>query len=1095
MPQPRPTTSVWIRVLGGFSAHGPGGALPLESAKTEALLAYLALSPGEHLRTTIEALLWSDLPAERAARNLRHAVWNIRRAFAPCGVTVVTSDRRHLAFAPDPNVRVDALALLAVRDAIRRGIDPVSAWTAELPFEAFRDLLAGVTIQGAPIFEEWLLCERERLGAAAHEVLSALVAAHRQRGELDEALEKAQQLVKLDPWREDSHRAVMEVLALAGNPGAALAQFEVCRKILADELQTAPTIETTRLAASLRAAARADEVGDASLLRHNLPAQTTPFFGRERELGEIERLLSDPTCRLICLLGPGGVGKTRLAIQVGLRQLAPLSSASHHFEGVWLVAPEENGDDDDVREAVARALLIDAPATPRVADLERRLLDYLRTRRALLILDGFEHRPGQAHLLTKMLAAAPLLSILVTSRVRLPLDEAWTLEVAGLPLPPMGGGGLERSPAYRLFVQTARRTRLDYMPNPRESSEIASVCRAVEGFPLAIQLAAGWIGSLSAAQIASEVRRNPAFVDGPSEGLRAVFAWSWSRLDVVDQLALATLAVFVGGFTRSAAETVAAASPMTLRRLVDSSFLRYQTTGRYTIHELLRHYALEELRRDPSALQEAQRKHAEFLAWRLKSVGTGAGEEDERTGLEEIGAELDNLQAAWRWAVSANRYDLIEDCLGGVMAYTESRGWTRGAEGLLSSAIDHVDRLEPALLCKLLVARGSLRNRKGEYDRAEADLLQALAVADASSESRAAAMAQLGACAYFRTQYAEARTRLEQALSMPGALRIAPFSLCILGRVALEQGRNEEAEALFRRASSHAREAGDLRSERWAICQHGTMAYFRSDLERAQELFEEALGRARRAGDNGVAKDAVIGLGYCHEERAAFGEARRCYRQALAISRDSGDRRGEAYALILIGETFRRAGQSVEAKSVYFEALAVARELHSAYLVSVILSNFAYMAAASGEVAEAEAIIREILQPWQQHKLTTVATMAALIAAAEVLHRQGDSRRALRLLGLVRAHPAYRQDHACEAERVLERIRRSTSSAACERHLRQGARLRLEEEVAALLALSPFATPSPTGRGGRQAPPASPGQPRARKGRRFTAGFSGTPPS
>ncbi|MEP0773192.1 MAG: tetratricopeptide repeat protein [Acidobacteriota bacterium] len=1084
-----------VRVLGGFSAHGPGGVIHLESAKTEALLTFLALSPGEHLRTTLEGLLWSDLPAERAARNLRHSLWSIRRAFASCGAAVITSDRRHLAFAPNPDVSVDAVALLAIRDAIRRGADPLSAWKAELPFEAFRDLLAGVTIQGAPMFEEWLLCERERLRAAAHEVLSALVAAHRQRGELDESLEKAHQLVDIDPWREDSHRAVMEVLALAGNPGAALAQFEVCRKILANDLQTAPTIETARLAASLQAAIRAGEASDAPFVRHNLPAQTTPFLGREQELGEIERLLSTPTCRLICLLGPGGIGKTRLAIQVGLRQLVPLSSAGAPFEGVWFVPPQENGDTDDLREAVARALLVHIPATPSVADAERRLLDYLRARRALLILDGFEHRLGQAHLLREMLAAAPLLSILVTSRVRLPLDGTWTLDVGGLALPPKGGGGLERSPAYQLFVQTARRTRLDYTPSPREASEIASLCRAVEGFPLAIQLAAAWIGSLPVAQITSEVRRNPAFLGGPNESLRAVFARSWSRLDVVDQVVLATLSVFVGGFTRRAAETVATASPLTLRRLVDSSFLRYETTGRYTIHELLRHYALEELRRDPAALEEAQRKYAEFFAQCLRSVGNRAGDEDERAGLDEIGAELDNVQAAWRWAVSANRYDLIEECLGGLMAYTESRGWTLGAEALLSAAIDHIERPEHPLLCQLLVARGSLRNRKGEYARAETDLLRALALADSSCESRGAAMAQLGACAYYRTQYGEARTRLEQALSTPGALRVAPFSLCILGRVALEQGQNEEAEALFHRAASLAREAGDARSERWATCQLGTMAYFRSDLERAQELFEEALGRARRAGDNVVAKDAVIGLGYCHEERAAFAEARQCYGEALAISRDSGDRRGEVYALILIGETFRRASQSTEAKAHYSEALKLARELNSQYLVSIILSNFAYMAAASGEVAEAASTIREILQSWQQHQSTTVATMAALIAAAEVLYRQGEPRRALRLLGLVRAHPAYRQDHACEAERVLEGIRRSISPAECERQLRQGTRLRLEEEVAALLARSPFASPSPASRSGRGAPVASRGQTQTRKGRRLPVGSSGAPPS
>lgn len=1040
---------VSIRLLGRFSVQGPSGPLHLESAKTGALLAYLALAPGKRARAKLQRMFWPDVTDERAARNLRHAIWDLRRTFDACGARVVTADRSDLAFAASESVVVDALELLAARDALRRGADPVGDGGA-IPTPPWRgELLDGTFIQDAPAFEEWLAIERERLRAAAVEVLRALVAGHRQRGELDAALEKARELVALDPWREDAHRVVMDVLALAGDVPAALAQFEQCRRILAAELQTAPSAETTRLAASLRGATGVGEPPCAALVRHNLPAQITPFFGRESEIESLERLLATPDCRLVCLLGPGGIGKTRLAVQLGLRRLVAPVSAGPRYDGVWFIAPQEGGERGGLAEALAKALFAGTQSVPERVESEERVLDFLRSQRALLILDGFEHSLSQTHVLGEFLAGAPLLSILVTSRVRLPLEGAWTIEVSGLGIPPLGGRGVERSAACQLFLETARRVRSGFSPTPRDLGDIASLCQAVEGFPLAIELAAGWIGSLSVHQISAEAKRHPGFLGEPGSGLRAVFASSWSRLDDADRAVLACLSVFSGGLSREAAETVAGASPPTLRRLVDSSFVRLEATGRYTIHEVLRHFALDELGRVPAAHEQAHRAHAEFFARRLRTLLGVQPRSIGRTLLDEVAEELDNIQVAWRWALASARPDVIADCLGSLVIYAQARAWMRAAEALITEAIDVFTGGDPCLCLDLLVARGTLRTRMGRYSLAREDLQSALRIENPGGTVQTLATVQLGACAYYQGRHEEARALLDQAVVRVGRSPAGAMCRVLSGRVALEQGRHDDAEFLFETARSIASEVGDSANDRLATIQLGMMAYFRGDLERADRLFGEVLASARAAGDTVLMEEAATGLGIVREAQGAFDAARSHYEEALALCRESGNRRGEAYVLTVIGETFRSTGEIAQARRLYTESLIIAREIGADYLMGLILGNLAYVDAAAGHLDEAEATVQELLR-WHQRGASVATALPAIISAAEILHRRGASARALELLGLVRAHPANRQDHASEVERVLNAIVPSVSPRTLKRRLRIGTLLDFETEVGRL---------------------------------------------
>ena len=330
----------------------------------------------------------------------------------------------------------------------------------------------------------------------------------------------------------------------------------------------------------------------------------TPFVGREADLAELAGLLATPACRLLTLIGPGGVGKTRLA----LRAAAEARAAGAFPDGVHVVALQPLASADLLAGAVADAAGL-APAGAR--DPTEHLRDGLRGRAALLVLDNFEHLLEGAALLPPILAAAPGVRLLVTSREALALQEEWRYPVQGLPYPAGAGAadleGPEDYAAVRLFAERARRVRRDFSL-AEEGADVARLCRLVEGLPLALELAAAWTSVLSCAEIAADLALGLDVLatrlrDVPERhrSMRAVFDGSWARLDDHQRAVLARLSVFQGGFRREAAEAVAGAAPATLAALVDGSLLHLEPGGRYQLHELLRQYAEERLWERPEA--------------------------------------------------------------------------------------------------------------------------------------------------------------------------------------------------------------------------------------------------------------------------------------------------------------------------------------------------------------------------------------------------------------------------------------------------------------------------------------------------------------
>jgi predicted ATPase/DNA-binding CsgD family transcriptional regulator len=401
--------------------------------------------------------------------------------------------------------------------------------------------------------------------------------------------------------------------------------------------------------------------------RYSLPVQTTPLVGRTEEITDIAELLANPRVRLVTLLGPGGMGKTRLALEVGWRLVEPEAFGTPWVlfpDGVYFVPLQPLDSPDDVLWTVADA--VSYPFQSDGRDPQQQLLDFFQEKRRLLVMDNFETVLEGADLVSAILQAAPGVQVLVTSREALNLNAETVYSLEGLPVPEPVKGVLDYD-AAQLFMQGAQRARADFELQPDEGQSLTRICRLVEGMPLAILLAAAWVEVLSLPDIADEIAHSFDFLtaemrDAPRRqwSIRAVFEPTWQRLSERERDVFMLLSVFHGGCTRQAAQAVAGASLPVLQVLVNKAVLSLTSSGRYEIHELLRQYAGDRLVSEGDA-DEACDAHCTYYAGFMRArEGDLKGGDRQITALDEIESDLENVRAAWAWAVEQRRIDDLE---------------------------------------------------------------------------------------------------------------------------------------------------------------------------------------------------------------------------------------------------------------------------------------------------------------------------------------------------------------------------------------------------------------------------------------------------
>ena len=638
-----------VKLLGGFEARQAGTALVLPTQKTQALLAYLAMPLGQsHPREKLATLLWGDMQHAQARSNLRNALSRIKKILPKASRSSLLVDGASVSLAPSA-VDVDVSQLERL---LADGSPGALGQIASL----YRgDLLAGLVLSEPP-FEEWLTAERMRLHELAVQGLGRLFAYHQQAGAHEEAVQTGLRLLALDPLQEPVHRAVMSLYARLGRRQAALRQYQLCVDALKRELNARPEAETIHLYQQISK----DPPVPPATAPTNLPASSSELIDRETETRDVVDLVARH--RLVTLTGTGGIGKTRLGVEVA-RHLLP-----DFVDGVWLAELAPLSDPSLVPVSVAVALKL---ALPDRAESPDRVAAALGPKRLLLVLDNCEHVvDAAARMAEAVLRAAPHTRIVATSREPLRIPGEYVYRVPPLEVPREDTDDREKllkTAAVRLFVARVRAVDARFSPDARTAAITGAVCRRLDGIPLAIELAAARTATLGLDELAGRLDDRFRLLTGGhrtalprQQTLRATLDWSYELLPPIEQTVLRRLAVFAGSFTLEAASAVVTAGDLDAPQVADivtnlaaKSLIVVEIAdadAQYGLLETTRVYALEELV-DNGELDQVARRHAEHYQF----VFERAEAEWDRPTLEWLavyGRHMDNVRTALDWAFS-----------------------------------------------------------------------------------------------------------------------------------------------------------------------------------------------------------------------------------------------------------------------------------------------------------------------------------------------------------------------------------------------------------------------------------------------------------
>ena len=927
--------TIRLQLFGAPKVAIDGATFVLPFERRSQLLVLLALRRGWVGRAELAAMFWPEQADKLAFANLRKTLFRLQSV--PWGLGVEVEGGA---------VRVDAATDVADFEAALAGSRTVEALALRAG-----ELLAGFDDPASEAWQGWLGFERDRLRAAWRAAALA-----RLGDDVDpaEGIDLSARLLESDPLDEAALRAHMTALARAGQGARARQAYQAFAGRLATDLGLAPGAELKALHDGLGAAAIAGIAAEAAAA--SFPDRD--FVGRAVELKRIGEMIARDDCRLLNLIGPGGVGKTRLALRA-LSELAP-----GYPDGTAFVALEDVALPDEVGARIAREVGVDLK---RGADPEAQLIDRLRARRMLLALDNFEHVVAAAPVLERLLQACAGLRIVVTSRVRLGIAPEHLLRIDGLPCPePEDADHLEAFDAVRLFAQAARRVEPALVP-AAEAAAIVDICRAVEGLPLALELAAAWSRVLSCAAIAAELKRGAALLRSDDAAhperhasIEAVFDQSWRLLAPVEREALARLSVFRGGFTADAARAVAGAPLPVLGALADKSLVR-KDGARMNLHPLVHQFAEARLTADARAAAEAE--HARWFHRLLAHFGRAVGNGD-RDIMRQLDAEFENCRTAWQWAAAQGAAELLRRSEPALMSYCDHRLRNGDALALARDALASSGvRADPRCEAYMHVRTAHIEYRLERYADAEATALRALPLVRAARDRVAEILCSsvLGSCCLRRGRYAEAREHYRHGLQLATAFGDPTFVATAQDHVGLAEkalGNYDEALRMSMQSLATHRRTGDVAGEALCLNNLADLHMSRGAPADAAPYLREALAICDRLGIDAPRLYILTNLSEIAVLDGDLAAAEGYARRALELATAAGNRAIEASMTLQFAQLALLRGDLAGARNGIAEgvALALAAGVRSLQFASVVL--FAELIAAAGEVACAHSVLR-----------------------------------------------------------------------------------------------------------------------------------------
>lgn len=974
-----------LLVLGPFQALLDGKPVTgFESTRVRALLTYLAVEKARpHRRETLVELFWPEQPSGVGAANLRHALANLRKAIGDQHATppflLITAGTLQFNAASNTVIDLDRFNALLINNP------PPAACQEALALYRSR-FVEGFTLDDSPEFELWLTVQRERIDYLAGQALAKVVAAAVQQGDFPQAISWTQRQLTLDALNEDLHQQLIWLLAHSGQRTAALHHYDHCCDLLRQELAIEPAAALQTLVAHLRtgnpdlgtiygqdgepltAPSTAPAKPPPTPGAPRLPTPPTPFIGREAELALVAARLAEPTCRLLTIVGPGGIGKTRLAIQA--------AAMTHFPDGIYFVELAAVATADQLAGAIL-AVLNTPPTT--AGDPLPHLRDYLRQRCLLLLLDNFEHLLDGAALLPTLLQAAPQVKLLVTSRARLNLREEWLVPLEGLALPPpadspahtaptpaMPMTDLARYAAPQLFLQCVRRLQPTFQPTPIEVTAICQICRLLAGMPLGIELAAAWVRTLPLPALAEAMGHSLTMLtttlrDMPARhrSMSAVFDHSWRLLTPHERSLLRQLSVFRGGCTRAAAAAVTGATLADLAALVDNSWLRLRADARYEMHELIRQYCEEKLATEHHSVtgetsDQVRSRHGAYVADYL--AGALGRMNYRQEAMPEVMVEMGNLLAGLQWAAQRGEVEAARRMIIGLFFIAEMLGWYQFAMQTYEAALTLLTPPAPTtgtndqptdqytlILCWLRWCQASLYRTLGLTTRTRATVAAIFALLAKVAPSRHQRWLDL-INGWLQAQLThlsgDLPTARQQTQRMLARFQEPDFPALFY---------SPTVEPHFWQAHAHA--------------QLGLITWQLGDYGEAQQQMQQALALRDSIGEQRYKAFNLITLATIRQTGGESDQALCCVQEALQISQANGDAIAHAHALTALARLERAQGVYAPAQEHCEASLALGRQSGNHRLWMEALNELGYLALALGQPDKAKA--------WFDEGLTT----------------------------------------------------------------------------------------------------------------------------
>ncbi|MCA9918909.1 MAG: tetratricopeptide repeat protein [Anaerolineales bacterium] len=984
------------------------------SSKAPALLAYLSVTARPHQRDALAALLWGEMTDADAKNNLRQTLSNLRKLLEP--YLLITRDA--VQFDTTVPHSLDIAQFENHLHRARSAAPPARSAALQQAAALYRgDFLAGFYVRDAPEFEEWMLAQRARYRELALHTLHALAEHHLSRGEYCRAIDSATRLLALDAWREEAHRQLMIALARSGQRRAALTQYETCRRLLETELGSQPSAETTTLFTRIQAAGNTPP--------HNLPPQPTPFVGRTEELAQISACLQNPDCRLLTIVGAGGMGKTRLALQ-GAEQAHRRQLFLHGAFFVPLVGVDSR---TLLVTAVAAACGLQFSGSQNPA---AQLFAFLRDRELLLVLDNFEHLLDEAIWLVQLLQQAPGIKLLLTSREPLHVQWETTLVLDGLALPPpaISPAAAAQYSAVQLFASRARAAQPAFALTAETLTPVAHLCRLVDGMPLALELAAASLRHYTCAELAAAISHNvdvlaANYRDIPPRhrSLRAVFEHAWGLLNPAEQVLFAALSVFTGSFDLAAAEKVCDASRPLLAALVDKSLLRQAGNSRFQLHNVLRQYAAQAV---PESQQQALgQRHAAFYTDRLCQQEIDLFTPAESHTFQTIQSDLENIRTAWAWALVHEDIFLMQAGLKTLRAfYNVQSRFVEGAEWLAETAVTLQLLATPAnlpaqtLYARVLARWASFAAWQGDNEQAQRLFQEALPLTHTFNDPEEIGFVLLnkGYLTMLAGDYDTAGREYQESLAyyrLSEETRGIADALSALGGWHNVTGDWAQARQCLQESVALARELKDEHGLRSSLTNLGNVFYLLGDYPQARAHYEEVLPLCQKVQDR--ASEAIIqcNLGALAEKAGDFAEAEQRLHQGIFLFTQANHFQAIVHASTMLGSVYREMKAFARARQTLLTALRQAVEKKVDYLIPVAVFEIGRLYQAEGRpLAALPLLIWVVAHPAVQAENGIVAK--EMIAALE------------QSLTLAQVTAVHAQAETLEATAVLSQLQRET---------------------------------------------------------------------